>query len=126
MLFSNLYAKMEEDKKKANPIDGRRFNVRSRSRMDREALVIKRSIAKDRRKKNSRKKSHQGAFSAEEIKEYAEENRQFREDMTRKREIKALKELESRKEPVVPEEPVGPVEPQALEEYEAPKETSDL
>ena len=93
MLFGDLYARMEEKKKKSSSIDGRRFNVRSRSRMDREAAVINRSIAKDRRKKNARRKSHQGTFSDEEIREGEEAKKQFMEEMMKKRELKAIEEL---------------------------------
>lgn len=103
MLFSNLYAKIEENKKKSSPIDGRRFNVRSRKRMDREAAVIKRSIAKDIRKKNARRKSQQGTFSAEEIKEGEEAKKQFMDEMIKKRELKVIEELKEIKEPVKPE-----------------------
>ena len=102
MLFSNLYAKMEEDKAKESSVDGRRFNVRSKIRMDREAEVIKRSIAKNKKKKNSRKKSRQGMFSEEEIRAGEEAKKQFREEMRRKRELKESKEskeLEELEEP---------------------------
>lgn len=104
MLFSNLHAKMQEDAKKASPIDGRRFNIRSKIRMDREAAVIKRSIAKDKRKKNARRSHHQGMFSAEEIRDGEEAKKQFREDMLRKRESKELEELEELKELNEPKE----------------------
>ena len=99
MLFSNLHAKMEEKRAKECSVDGKSFNVRSRIRMDREAEVIKRSIAKDKKKQNSRKKSRQGMFSEEEIRAGEEGKKQFREEMRRKREMKESKDLEESKEP---------------------------
>lgn len=88
MLFKNLHAKIEEEKLKASSIDGRRFNVRSRIKMDREAASLKRKSEKEIRKKKARKRNHGGVFSEEELREGEEAKIQFREEMARKRELK--------------------------------------
>ena len=93
MLFVDLYSKMCEDEKKASPIDGRRFNSRSRVRMDREAAVIKRSIAKQQRKRQTRRGPNK-MFSEEEIRAGEEEKIKFREEIARKKEIRILREKE--------------------------------
>lgn len=93
MLFVDLYSKMCEDEKKACPIDGRRFNSRSRVRMDREAEVIKRSIAKQSRKRKARRGSNK-MFSEDEIRAGEEEKIKFREEMSRKKEQRDIQEKE--------------------------------
>ncbi|CAM9890104.1 unnamed protein product [Ectocarpus sp. 6 AP-2014] len=85
MLFKNLHAKMAEDAQKASSIDGRRFSVRSRIKMEREAESLKRNLDKEDRKKKARKRNHGGVFSEEEIREGEEAKRQFIEEMEMKR-----------------------------------------
>lgn len=93
MLFSNLHAKIMEDEKKASSIDGRRFNKRSRVRMDREVQVINRSIAKAKRKKSSRKNTFRGVFSEEEIQFANEEKEKFRLACAKKKENDVVNSL---------------------------------
>ena len=88
-LFGKIHAMMEEEKKKSDPVDGRRFNRRSRARTDREAREIKKSIMKASRKKASRKSLYRGVFSQEEIDAGIEEKKEYRRLLS---ESKALKE----------------------------------
>lgn len=83
MLFSDLHAKILEDENKASPVDGRRFNKRSRIRMEREVQVINRSIERASRKRTSRKNTHRGIFSEEDIKFEEEENSRNKREKTK-------------------------------------------
>lgn len=74
MSFVTIHAKMLEQEKAACPVDGRRFNKRSRVRMDREVRVINRSIEKATRKRASRRSMARSLFSEEDIQFEAEEN----------------------------------------------------
>ena len=81
MTLSKVHAKIQEDKRKLNPVDGRRFNSRSREKMEREIRLIKRSAWKIAQKNAAAKQSHRGVFSQEEI-EFAEaENKKFRKQL---------------------------------------------
>ena len=84
MLFSNLHAKLLEDEAKACPIDGRRFNRRSRIKMDREASAIRKAIDRADDKKKSKRKNR-GIFSAEELLQGQEEKKRFKEECVKKR-----------------------------------------
>ena len=85
MLFKNLHAKLEEEKAKASSIDGRRFNVRSKIKMEREAASLRRNSDREDRKKEARRRNNRGVFSEEEIREGEEAKRLFREEMSKKR-----------------------------------------
>ena len=87
-LFGKIHAMMEEEKKKADPVDGRRFNRRSRARTDREAREIKKSILKASRKKAARKTLYRGVFSQEEIDAGIEEKKEYRRLSTETRALK--------------------------------------
>lgn len=90
MLFKNLHAKLEEEKAKASSIDGRRFNVRSKIKMEREAAALTRNSEKEVRKKQARKRHHGSVFSEEELRAGEEAKKEFREEMARKRELKEV------------------------------------
>jgi len=81
MTLSKVHAKIQEEKRKLNPVDGRRFNSRSREKMEREIRVIKNSAWKLARKNAAMKQSHRGVFSQEEIAFAKEEKKQFREQL---------------------------------------------
>ena len=85
MTLSKLHAKLEEDKKKLDPVDGRRFNSRSRQKMEREIRVIRKSTRRLRRKSTATKHLHRGLFSKEEVDFANEEKRKFREEMSLKK-----------------------------------------
>lgn len=91
MLFGSLHAKMMEDEKKASPIDGRKFNRRSRAKMNREASAISNSIKKAEKKKVSRRGLYNGVFSEEEIRQGEEDKKRFQEEMKKKKELRELK-----------------------------------
>lgn len=74
MLFSDLHAKLLENERKACTSDGRKFNKRSRVRMDREVEVINNFMSKSRKKKTHRKGMFRGMFSEEDLQFEAEEN----------------------------------------------------
>lgn len=80
MTLSKVHAKIQEDKQKLNPVDARRFNSRSREKMEREIRVIRKSVKKSRRKSTATKHLHKGLFSAEEVAFAREEQRKFREE----------------------------------------------
>ena len=88
MTLSKVYAKIQEDKKKLNPVDGRRFNSRSREKMEREIRVIRKSVKKSRRKSMATKHLHKGLFSAEEMAFNREEEKKFREECIAKKMMK--------------------------------------
>lgn len=85
MTLSKVHAKIQEDKQKLNPVDARRFNSRSREKMEREIRVIRKSVKKSRRKNTATKHLHMGLFSAEEMAYSREEEKKFREDHQSKR-----------------------------------------
>lgn len=94
-LFGKLHAMKEEEEKKSDPVDGRRFNRRSRARTEREAREIKKSILKASRKKSTRKSLYRGVFSQEEIEAGIEEKKEFRR---MSEEAKIAKESAEKKE----------------------------
>ena len=79
MTLFKVHAKIQEEKKKLNPVDARRFNSRSREKMEREIRVIRKSVKKLRRKSTATKHLHKGLFSAEEMAFSREEDKKFRE-----------------------------------------------
>ncbi|CAM9102299.1 unnamed protein product [Ectocarpus sp. 8 AP-2014] len=81
MTLSKVHAKIQEDKRKLNPVDGRRFNSRSREKMEREIRVIKKSAQKLALKNATTKHLHRGVFSQEEIAFEKEENKKFRDQL---------------------------------------------
>ncbi|AAK14508.1 EsV-1-90 [Ectocarpus siliculosus virus 1] len=81
MTLSKVHARIQEEKRKLNPIDGRRFNSRSREKMEREIRVIKKSACKLAQKNAAAKQSHRGIFSQEEIAFAKEEKQKFREQL---------------------------------------------
>jgi len=85
MTLSKVHAKIQEEKQKLNPVDARRFNSRSREKMEREIRVIRKSAKKLRRKSTATKHLHKGLFSAEEVAFAQEEDRKFREEREVKR-----------------------------------------
>lgn len=85
MTLSKLHARLEEDKKKLDPVDGRRFNSRSRQKMEREIRVLRKSTRRLRRKSTATKHLHQGLFSKDEVDFANEEKRKFREEMSSKK-----------------------------------------
>lgn len=87
MTLSKVHARIQEDKKKLNPVDGRRFNSRSREKMEREIQVIRKSIKKLIRKSTATKHLYQGIFS-EEFTFASEENKKVREESTKKMKVK--------------------------------------
>ena len=105
---------MEEQKKKDDPIDGRRFNRRSRARTEREAREIKKSIMKASRKKASRKNMYRGVFSQEEIDAGIEEKKEFKRMSTEAREAKNAAQITHSEDENVPSdtnsEPMEPIE----------------
>lgn len=81
MTLTKVHARIQEEKKKLNPIDGRRFNSRSREKMEREIRVIRKSAKKLIRKSTATKHLHKGIFSAEEVAFANEEKQKFREKL---------------------------------------------
>ncbi|CAM9374954.1 unnamed protein product [Ectocarpus fasciculatus] len=77
MTLSKVHAKIQEEKRKLNPVDGRRFNSRSRERMEREIRVIRKSARKLARKNAKTKQLHRG----KDIAFGNEENEKFREKL---------------------------------------------
>lgn len=109
-LFVKIHAMMEEQKDKEDPVDGRRFNRRSRARTEREAREIKKSIMKASRKKSSRKNLYRGVFSQEEIDAGIEEKKEFRRMSTEARELKdAAKNTISEDENVISDSKSEPI-----------------
>lgn len=95
MTLSKLHARIQEDKKKLNPIDGRRFNSRSREKMEREIRVLKKSAKKLIRKSHAKKHLHKGLFSKEEVAFSNEMNQQFRDECSARMEMKLKMETKS-------------------------------
>lgn len=85
MLFSNLYAKLQEDEEKTSPVDGRGFNKRSRIKMNREAQTIIRSINKNSKKRKNGEGLKRGVFSEEDIEQGREAKKKFMEESIKKR-----------------------------------------
>ncbi|CAM9104968.1 unnamed protein product [Ectocarpus sp. 12 AP-2014] len=84
MTLSKVHAKIQEDKKKLNPIDGRRFNSRSREKMEREIRVLQKTARRLIRRSTATKHLHQGIFTQEEVAFEKEEDQKFREQLKRK------------------------------------------
>lgn len=80
MTLSKVHVKIQEEKQKLNPVDARRFNSRSREKMEREIRVIRKSVKNMRRKSTATKHLHKGIFSAEEVAFAREEQKKFREE----------------------------------------------
>ena len=118
-LFGKIHAMMEEEEKKSDPIDGRRFNKRSRARTEREAKEIKKSILKASRKKSARKVLYRGVFSQEEIDAGLEEKKEFRRISTEARVAQEATE----KDPPIKEEDIEIIDPSLNSEHKEPKIT---
>lgn len=88
MTLSKVHAKIKEDEKKLNPVDGRRFNSRSREKMEREIRVLRKSAKKLVRKSTATKHLHKGIFSAEEVEFANSEKQKFRDECLKRREKK--------------------------------------
>ncbi|CAM9099459.1 unnamed protein product, partial [Sphacelaria rigidula] len=80
MTLSKVHARIQEDEKKLNPVDGRGFNSRSWEKMEREIRVIRKSAKKLIRKNTATKHLYKGIFSEEEVVFANEEKRKFREE----------------------------------------------
>lgn len=91
MTLSKVHAKIEEEKSKIGCVDGRRFNSRSREKMEREIRAIRKTSKKIGRKNKNRSTKHlvKGLFSEEEVAFAKSEDKKFREESLRKREKKA-------------------------------------
>ncbi|CAM9883602.1 unnamed protein product, partial [Ectocarpus fasciculatus] len=76
-----VHAKIQEDRRKLNPVDGRRFNSRSREKMEREIRIIKKSAWKLAQKNAATKQGHRGVFSKEEIAFAKAEKKKFEEQL---------------------------------------------
>ena len=87
MLFSEMYAKIEEKKARETSVDGRRFNVRSKIKMEREAALLMRNSEKEVRKKQAKRRNNRSVFSEEELREGEEARILFREEMSKKRKL---------------------------------------
>ena len=87
MTLSKVHAKITEEKSKLDFVDGRRFNSRSREKMEREIRAIRKNAKRVGHKTSSRKTKHliKGLFSEEEIAFANEEARKFREESLRKK-----------------------------------------
>ena len=90
MTLSKVHAKIQEDRSKLHAIDGRRFNSRSREKMEREIRIIHKNTRKMRRKSMATKHLHNGIFSDEEVAFANEEKRKFRENCSKKIETASL------------------------------------
>lgn len=88
MTLSKVHAKMEEEKNKVGCVDGRRFNSRSREKMEREIRALRKNAKKIKRKNSSRRTKHlvKGLFSEEDVAFEKEEAKKFLEESLRKRE----------------------------------------
>lgn len=84
MTLSKVHARIQEEKKKLNPVDGRRFNSRSREKMEREIRVIRKSAKKLIRRSTATKHLHKGIFSKEEVAFANEEKKKFREECSKR------------------------------------------
>lgn len=85
MTLSKVHAKIQEEKNKLNRVDARRFNSRSREKMEREIRVIQKSAKKLERKSTAKKHLHKGIFSAEEVAFAKVEDQKFRDKCMTKR-----------------------------------------
>jgi len=90
MTLSKVHAKIQKDNSKLHAIDGRRFNSRSREKMEREIRIIHKSARKMRRKSMATKHLHKGIFSDEEVAFANEEKKKFRENFSKKMETSSL------------------------------------
>lgn len=88
MTLTKVYAKVQEEKKKLNPVDGRRFNSRSREKMEREIRVLRKSARKLIKKSTATKHLHRGIFSEEEVAFANEEKKKFRDALLKKKETR--------------------------------------
>lgn len=88
MTLSKVYAKIQEDKKKLNPVDGRRFNSRSREKMEREIRVLQKSAKKHIRKSTATKHLYKGLLTQEELAFAKEEEKLFRDALQKQKETK--------------------------------------
>ncbi len=79
MTLTKVHAKIQEEKKKGQFVDARRFNSRSREKMEREIRVIRKQAKRLRRKSTATKHLHKGIFSEEEVAFAREENKRFLE-----------------------------------------------
>lgn len=85
MTLSKVHAKIQDDKKKLNPIDGRRFNSRSREKMEREIRVLRKSARRLIRKSTATKHLHKGIFSQEEVEYAREQQKLFVKELEKKK-----------------------------------------
>lgn len=79
MTLSKVHARLVEEKKKLNPVDGRRFNSRSHEKMEREIRMLQRNVKSLVRKSAGTKHLHRGMYSSEEVAFANEEKKKFRE-----------------------------------------------
>lgn len=87
MTLSKMHAKMQEAKKKVNSVDARRFNSRSREKMEREIRAIKKSARTLERKSTKTKHLYKGMYSKEELDFANAEKVKFREECLSRRSI---------------------------------------
>ena len=86
MMFNEIHEKILAEENKESSVDGRRFNRRSRLKMEREAQAIRKSIEKSKRKRSC-KRSRRGVFSEEEIQQGLEAKKIFRKEIENQRKL---------------------------------------
>ncbi|CAM9206127.1 unnamed protein product, partial [Pylaiella littoralis] len=80
MTLDKVYAKIQEDAKTKNQVDGRRFNSRSREKMQREIALIKKINHNNRLKSASTKHLYKGMYSQEDVDRSRQEKKDFRKE----------------------------------------------
>ena len=84
MTLERLTERLEEEKAKIGKLDGRRFNIRSKTKMMWEMRTIQKAHATIERKK--RNGVHRSTYTAEELEEYKEIEDKFRQEQVSSRE----------------------------------------
>lgn len=84
MTLDRLSERLEEEKAKIGKLDGRRFNVRSKTKMMWEMRNIEKAHAQTRRKK--RNGGNRSTYTPEELQEYKEIEDKFRQEQVSFRE----------------------------------------
>lgn len=93
MTLERLTERLQEEKAKVGAVDGRRFNVRSKTKMTWEMRNINKSIVSNQKRKSCG--GNRSIFTKEELKEYKEIEDKFRAEQIRCRKLKEEEASES-------------------------------
>lgn len=86
MTLERLTERLQEEKAKVGAVDGRRFNIRSKTKMTWEMRNIAKAIVTNQKKKDYG--GNRSIFTKEELKEYKEIEEKFRKEQIRCRKMK--------------------------------------